>query len=85
MSSLLLIVVMEALNMMLLRTRELELFKSLKVGRDDHMDEVTNLFFADNTLIFYVRKESAMLNLITILLSFQAVQSVTTINLNLRW
>lgn len=43
---------MEALNMLLLRARELELFNGEKTGGNKHMEEVTDLFFTDDILIF---------------------------------
>lgn len=53
---------MEALNRMLIRARELDLFKGLKVGLGKHTEEITCLFFADNTILFYEQDEHAMLN-----------------------
>lgn len=43
--------VMEVLNKILLRARELELFKILKVNEGELIEEVTHLFFADDTLL----------------------------------
>lgn len=38
---------------MLLRARSNEMFKGLKVGDDERVEEVTYLFFAGDLLIFY--------------------------------
>lgn len=48
--SLLFFVVMKILNKILLKVRELELFKCLKVGEDELTEEVTHLFFLLMTL-----------------------------------
>lgn len=37
---------------MLLRARDVEMFKGLKVGDDEHMVEVAHLFFTYDTLVF---------------------------------
>lgn len=59
---LLFIVVMEALNKWMLKVRELELFRGLKLYGDEHTEEVTHLFFADYTLMFCELEEKTMLN-----------------------
>lgn len=56
---LLFIVVMEALNKMLLRSKKLEMFKGLKVRDGDHREEVSHLFFIDDTLVFYEPDETS--------------------------
>lgn len=71
---------MEALNKLLLRVRELELFKCLNVDMDYHMEEVAHLFFMDDNLVFYEPEERAILNLRCVLLSFQVVSEL---NINL--
>lgn len=70
---LLFIVVIKELNKIMLRLREIDLFKGLKVGVGEHMQEVTHLFFVDDTLGFHEPDEGALLNLRCILLRFQAV------------
>lgn len=42
---------MEALNKLLSRAKELELFKGLKVSRYDHIEKIMHIFFADNTSV----------------------------------
>lgn len=58
---------------MLLKNRELELSKGLKVGDGEHMEELIHLVFTYGTLILYNLNEMVMHNLICILLSFQAI------------
>lgn len=64
---------MEAFDTILLRNKELGLFKDLKVGEGEHMEKVTHLFFTNDTLVFCEPDEMIILNYRYILLSFQAV------------
>lgn len=71
--SLVFIIVMEALNKMHLRARYFELFKGLKVGDGERVEEVNHLFFVDDTFLFYELSKRTLLNIKCILLSFQVV------------
>lgn len=73
MSSLLFIMVMEALNEILTSAIELELFRGLTVGVGECTKETTRLFLIDDTMLFCEPNEYAMLNLICVFLGFQAV------------
>lgn len=75
-SPLLFIMVMEALNKMLIRTRELKLFRDPKVGAEKHAEEVTHLFFADDNMFICQLDERAMLNLRCILMRIQSGLSI---------
>lgn len=48
------------LNKLLLKDRELSLFRGLKVGEGEQKEEVTYLFFAYNTLGFCEADEGAL-------------------------
>lgn len=52
----------------------------LKVGDGERVEEITHLFFVDDTLLFYELNERFLLNIRCILLSFQAV---LCLNINL--
>lgn len=67
---------METLNKMLLRGRELELFKGLKVDKSKDMEEVIHLLFYWWHFCVLWTGWEAILNLISILLSFQAVSDL---------
>lgn len=51
-STLLFIIVMEALNTLVERARDLQLLKSISVANNNKNIEVSHLFFADDTLFF---------------------------------
>lgn len=70
------IVVMEVLNTNAVKSQKLELFKCLKLGEGEHMKEVIHIFFVDNILVPCEPDERVILNLICILLSFQAVSEL---------
>lgn len=72
-SLLLFIIVMEAFNKTLCKTKELEMFKGLKVGDGEHTKYVTHLVFTDGNLLFCEPKERAPFHFICILLSFEVV------------
>lgn len=61
--SLLFIIVIEALNRLLDKTRDEELLKGIVVGRGGSQVEVSYLFFVDDTLIFCQPDENIILNL----------------------
>lgn len=50
-SPFLFIVVMEALNKMILKAREQNLFQGLKVGKGASKEEISHLFFTDDVLL----------------------------------
>lgn len=50
-SLLLFIIIMEVLNKLLLKARELHLFKGMKVDMQGEEVEITRLFFVDDTLL----------------------------------
>lgn len=52
MSPLLFIIVMEVPNRMFCWVRDLEMFKELKVRDVEHVEEVSDLFLANDTLLF---------------------------------
>lgn len=66
-------IVMETLNKLLIRAGELEFFTRVT-------EEVTHLFFVDDSLIFWQPDEKIILNLRCVLLCFQ---SVSELNINL--
>lgn len=72
-SLLLFIVIMKALNKMLIRARELVLFRGLMVGVGEHAEEITHLLFIDDTMLFCEPDEHAILNLIWVLMDFLLV------------
>lgn len=60
MSTILLIIVMEAFKRLLEKARELELVMRVKVGRGDRKIEVSHLFFANDTKILCQPNERVM-------------------------
>lgn len=52
-SPLLFIIVMEGLNGFICKAKKLQLLKGVSVGRRNSSIDVSHLFFADDTLIFY--------------------------------
>lgn len=63
------IVITEALNKMLIRAREIDLFK-LKVGGGVNAEEIIHLLFTDDIMIFCEQDKRVMRNLRCILMSF---------------
>lgn len=78
---LLFIIVMNTLSKLLEGARELELIRGVIVDKVGQQLEVTHIFFADDTLIFCQPEKSTMLNLLCVLLCFQAVFGL---NINLK-
>lgn len=72
-SRFLFIIVMEDLNKMILRAYELGIFTGLKVKDGKHAKEITDICFADDTLLSCDPSERILLNIRCILLSFQVV------------
>lgn len=68
------------LNRLLLRARELDLFRGFKTVEGETYGEVTHLLFADNTFVLCQPEESSLLNLRYVMLYFQVVSSL---NINL--
>lgn len=54
------IVVIEVLNKFLLKAKELDLFKGLKVGKREKSEDVSHLFFMDDTLVFCKPNERSL-------------------------
>lgn len=79
-SPLLFIIVMETLNKMIDKVRELNMMKDITVGNGDKQIEISHPFFADDTLFFCQPDISTLLNLRCIMLCFQAVSGL---NINL--
>lgn len=52
-SHLFFIIMMEALNGLLGRAKDLQLMRGVLVGRIEHIKDMSHLFFADDMLIFY--------------------------------
>lgn len=61
------------LEALLLKVKELSLFKGLKMGEGKQVKEVIHLFFTDDTSMFCKLDTGAVINLIYVLLYFQAV------------
>lgn len=55
---------MEVLNKILLRVRELQLFRGFKGGEGEHTEEVVYLFFTDDTYCFVRTRWRGLLNFI---------------------
>lgn len=55
-SSLLFIIVIEALHKLVGKTKEARLVRGIKVGRDGKQIEISHLFFADDPLIFSINQ-----------------------------
>lgn len=72
-SPLLFFIVMETLSRLLERVRELDLIRGVNIGRGRQQLEITHLFFAVDTLLFCEPDDSLLLNLLFVLLCFQAV------------
>lgn len=75
-SSLLFIFIMEALNGLICKTKELRLLKSVSVGKKNNSIDVSHLFLADDKLIFCQPDIINLLDLRCILLCFQAVSGL---------
>lgn len=71
-SPFLFVIVMEALTRLLKKACNLKLVEGVKLGKKTNQIEVTDLFFADDSLIFYKPNVDYMLNMRCILLCFQA-------------
>lgn len=67
------IAVLEALNKLLLRAREVGLFRGLCIGKGEERVEVTHLFFANDTLLLCELKDVALGNIGDVLLLFEAM------------
>lgn len=80
-SPLLFIIVMKALNGLMIKAKDLQLVREVSVGRGDNTVEISHLFFADDTLIFYHSDVRILLDLRCVILCFQAVSGLN-INLN---
>lgn len=63
-------IVMEGVNKLLTRSRELGLFSGLKMGEGEMTEEITYLFFANDILLFCQLEERSLLNLRCVLLCF---------------
>lgn len=79
-SPFLFIVEMEALNRMLVKVREHNLFQDLSVGKGDVREEVTHFFFTDDVLLFCEPEKKALLSIRCVLMGFQVV---LRLNINL--
>lgn len=72
-SPLLFIIVMEVLNKILEKAKELQLLRGVPVGSNGNLIEISHFFFANDTLIFCQPEMRSMMFLRCILLCFQAV------------
>lgn len=54
---------MEALNRIITKVREHNLFQGLLVGKGNRREEVTHLFFADDVLLFCKPNLKALMNI----------------------
>lgn len=55
--------IIKAFNRMLIRAKELDMLRGLKVGVGKHTKEITHLLFADDTTLFCEPNEHDMPNL----------------------
>lgn len=62
---------------MLIKARELILFKGVSVGRGDKKEELTHLFFKNDVLIFCETDKKVLLNPRSVLMGFQAVSGLS--------
>lgn len=77
-SPLLFIIVMEALNKLLDRAKELKLLQEIFMGHRGNQIELTHLFFVDDAFIFCHPDIRSLIFLKCILLCFQAVPGLKT-------
>lgn len=63
---------------MLIKAKECNLFKGLKVEKRDRVEEVTHLFFVNDAMLFYGPDKIVMLNLRCVLMVLQAVSRLST-------
>lgn len=68
--------VMEGLNGIIERVKELNLLKGVRVGKRDNFTEISHLFFADDTLIFCQPDLKNLLYLKYVLYWFQVVSGL---------